>query len=246
METGAITQDACICSGATGWQRTTGAALACEQVIETRFSHFEVPVTFDIFHEDISFIRTNFKSAVAFSYDIPIANVTLKYHAQGNPAVKITARRRMLQTGPIVTTTSVAGTTVLVEANVYKSRPQPAPRAVLLNLRNVVNAGIVEQTNGQIAQENGSLSFETWMIILFCILLCLVILCFGVVACRKHRQVEKQNPVQGMSEDDRQIQMYVLEPDKVVGRYDVADNYDPFDVHALQYAPGLASNWHGQ
>jgi len=245
METGAITQDACICTAANGWQRTTGAALACEQVIETLFSHFEVPVTFDVFRDDISATRTNFKAAIALSYDITIDRVTLKYHAQGNPAVIIASRRRLLQTTPIVTTTTVAGTTVLVEANVYKSRPRPQPAAILANLRNSVNAGIVQQTNDHVAQENGSLKPEEWSIIIICIALCLAILGIGVVACCKHREAKGKDALQTVSPRDIQEQMFVHADGKVVdARYNVAKVYDPFDVPSCEYYPDAIPKWH--
>ena len=244
VATGATTQDACICTAATGWQRTTGATLACEQVIETLFSHFEVPVAFDVFNDDIFSTRTNFKASIALSYGITVEKVTLKYHAQGNPSVITTSRRRMLQTGPIVAATSAAGTTVLVEANVYKSRQRPAPAVVLANLRNSVNANIVQQTNDHIAQENGSLEKEEWIILIICIVLWLFILCIGVGACLKQRAASSAETLPNAPPlTTEQLFIQTHDGKLVDARYDVTDDYDQFDIPSCEFFPDTRSKW---
>jgi len=155
---------------AEGWQKTSAALFACEQVSKTFTQKLELSTLFDDFVQDKDLVRTKFIGVLAVVYATTQALISLEYFSKTDPSVVKTARRRLLSQSGVA-----AGTdTLVITAQIQSFQLILLPLTVSIQqaMQNAQYSVVLLPSNGTPAN-NGSSTPLLWIVVIcsvFCAL----------------------------------------------------------------------------
>jgi len=200
---------ACVCVAADGWQKSSAAVFACEQVKKIITQRFKVTTSLADFTNDVGLIRTKFKETLATVYATTVASISLEYYLENNPTVVQRERRRLL---------SLVGVdNVIVTANIssFQSITLPDDTSVQGALQ---NAGFIVSLLPKIVAPatTGADSPLLWIVVIcgvFCVLgisVCIVVYVRGHRAQRDaSQQIEANHQTISTSQAAYDTQTYM-------------------------------------